>query len=212
MRRALIRELQKRPQLAAKTKRLLAAVGYDYQHWSRAAMYPQAFALIEELGPQQLDVLEISAGERFRKIPFRSYTEANYPDYDVCERPLDQKFDLIIADQVFEHLLWPYRAGRNVYEMLRPGGYFFNATPFLVLVHEIPYDCTRWTETGMRYFLAECGFPLETTRTYSWGNRACVKANFTPWARRGWFGSLKNERRYPVTVWALAQKPQEVSQ
>jgi SAM-dependent methyltransferase len=119
---------------------------------------------------------------------------------------LDHQFDLIIANQVFEYVLWPYKAARNVCQMLKPGGYFLMTTPFLIRVHAIPYDCTRWTETGIKYFLSECGFPLEEIKTGTWGNRACVKANFKRWARRGWFGSLKNEPNFPVSVWALAKK------
>lgn len=92
--------------------------------------------------------------------------------------------------------------------MLKPGGYFLVTTPFLIKVHPVPHDCTRWTETGIKYFLHEGGFPMEDTVTGSWGNRACVKANFKRWARRGWFGSLKNEPDFPVSVWALARKPQ----
>ena len=60
--------------------------------------------------------------------------------------------------------------------MLQPGGHFLIVTPFLYKVHPNPYDCTRWTETGMRYFLAECGFPLDPITTGSWGNRACLEA------------------------------------
>ena len=115
---------------------------------------------------------------------------------------------VVIADQVFEHLPWPYRAVQNVYQMVKPGGYFLISTPFLIRMHAVPIDCSRWTETGLKHFLAEGGFPLEQTVTGAWGNRACVKANFTRWARRGWFGSLRNEADFPVTVWALARKPQ----
>ena len=71
--------------------------------------------------------------------------------------PLDDTFDLIIAEQVFEHLLWPYRAARNVHRMLRPGGSFLITTPFLVKIHPVPNDCSRWTETGMKHLLAEAG-------------------------------------------------------
>lgn len=188
-------------------KRVLNAVGYDYGHWTRTVMYRECFALLRELGPERLDALEISAGDKFQALGFKSFTEANYPAFDICEGALDRQYDLIIADQVFEHLLWPYRAARNVHAMLKPGGYFLITTPFLIRRHPIPYDCTRWTETGLQYFLAEAGFPLDSTRTFAWGNRACVKANFRRWARRGWFGSLRNEADFPVTVWALAQKP-----
>lgn len=189
-------------------KRLLNAVGYDYGHWTRTVMYRDCFELLRGLHPETLDVLEISAGNKWQKLGFRSFTEANYPQFDICSDRLDRQFDLIIADQVFEHLLWPYRATRNVLAMLKDGGYFLVTTPFLIRRHEIPTDCSRWTETGMRYFLAECGFPIDHIRTFSWGNRACVKANFRHWARRGWFGSLRNEPDFPVTVWALARKQQ----
>ena len=187
-------------------KEMLDAVRYDYGHWTRTVMYRECFKLVRQLDPAQLDALEISAGHMWQRLGFKSFTEANFPDFDICTGRVPGDFDLIIADQVFEHLLWPYRAGRNVYEMLRPGGHFMVTTPFMIRVHAIPVDCTRWTELGMKHFLAECGFPLDGIKTGSWGNRACVKANFKKWARRGWFGSLRNEPEFPVSVWALAQK------
>jgi SAM-dependent methyltransferase len=187
-------------------KRFLDLVGYDYTHWLRTVMYRECFSWLEALVPSQLDALEISSGYRWRSLGFKSFTGTSYPEFDICAETLDQRVDLIIADQVFEHLLWPYRAARNVHTMLRPGGYFLVTVPFMVRVHDIPVDCSRWTETGLRYFLAECGFPLESIRTASWGNRSCVKANFKKWVRRGWFRSLRNEPNYPLVVWALAQK------
>lgn len=190
----------------------LRVVGFDTLHWMRRVMYDDCRRFITELDPSQLDVLEISAGPHWRTMPFRSYAELNYPDFDICA-PLThpKQYDLIIADQVFEHLLWPYRAAKNVFSLLRPGGHFLITTPFLIRVHMVPTDCSRWTESGIRYFLAECGFPLDTIVSRSWGNRACVKANFRRWARRGWLRSLKNEPDFPVAVWAFAQKPTNVS-
>ena len=188
-------------------RRALDTVGYDARHWTRPVMYDTCTQWLEQLPIREWDTLEISAGWQWKTLPFRTFNEATYPDFDICQNTTEEQFDLIIADQVFEHLLWPYRAAQNIFTMLKPGGYFLMTTPFMIRVHAIPYDCTRWTETGMKYFLAESGFPLENTRTGSWGNRACVKANFNRWARRGWFGSLKNEPNFPVAVWALAQKP-----
>ena len=187
-------------------KKFLKLIHYDYGHWARTVMYQECFKLIHEIDSQRLNTLEISAGQNWKQIPFKSYTEANYPDFDICEGTLPDRFDLIIADQVFEHLLWPYRAGKNVYEMLEYEGYFIISTPFLIRVHNVPTDCSRWTESGLKHFLAECGFPIEKIRTGSWGNRACVKGNLNRWVRRGWFRSLHNEPMFPVTVWAIAQK------
>ena len=182
------------------------AVGYDHRLWARVVMYERCFALLRTLGPAQLDALEISAGPAWRELGFRSFTTANYPDFDICKDVLARQFDVIIADQIFEHVLWPFRAAKNVLSMLNPNGYFLITVPFLVRIHREPHDCTRWTETGLKHFLAESGFPIEDIQTGAWGNRACVRANFRRWVRKGWLGSLRNEPDFPVAVWALARR------
>jgi SAM-dependent methyltransferase len=178
------------------------------EQWARTVMYQECCTLITKLEPSRLDVLEISGRDAgpWRALGFKSVKQTDYPEFDICKDRLDEQFDLIIADQVFEHLLWPYRAARNVFAMLRPGGHFMVTTPFLIRVHAVPVDCSRWTALGMRHLLAECGFPLERIQAGSWGNRACVKANFRRWADQTWWRSLRNEADFPVVVWALAKK------
>jgi len=159
-----------------------------------------------------LNTLEISA-ERWKDFGFKSYQSTSYQEYDICESVLDERFDLIVAEHVFEHLLRPYHAGRNIYQMLEEGGHFLISTPFLVKIHQghegvDDSDYTRWTKTGMKYFLAECGFPLENIKTWSWGNRACIKANFESWVmhKGPLFQSMVNEPEFPIVVWAIAKK------
>jgi hypothetical protein len=50
--------------------------------WSRIIMYRECFAWIRNLGPEGLDVLEISPGtaETWRGWPFKSLTQVEYPD------------------------------------------------------------------------------------------------------------------------------------
>ncbi len=184
----------------------LQHVGATDEQWMRVVMNQQTRALVQALPIRELRVLEIS-GEDWKGLPFKSYKALHFPEFDITAQVLPETFDLIIAEQVFEHLLWPYRAGRNVYAMLAPGGHFLNTTPFFIKIHNHPTDCSRWTPTGMKYFLAECGFPLEKIRTESWGNRDCVRSNLRGWTpyRPGWH-SLRNETDYPMVVWALAQK------
>jgi SAM-dependent methyltransferase len=180
--------------------------GTDGRMWSRVVMREDCERLLAQLSPKELNVLEIS-GRYYSSMEFAHYKNVRYPEFDICTTALDETFNLIIAEQVFEHLLWPYRAGRNVHKMLAPGGHFLISTPFLVRIHNEPTDCTRWTEMGIRYFLAECGFELETILTGSWGNRDCVNANFLRWtAYRPRLHSLDNESDYPYHVWALAKK------
>jgi SAM-dependent methyltransferase len=198
------------PALKERLRKALSAVGYETTDWMRIVMYRRCFAFIAGLGPEQLDTLEISAGPHWaREFRFRSYTGTSYPGFDICSQTLPARFDLIIADQVFEHLKWPYRAARNVLAMLRPGGYFVVTVPFLVRVHRSPTDCSRWTAEGLSYFLQECGFDAGGITTASWGNRACLKANLTTWRKRGLLGSLANEPDFPLVVWVFAQRPPE---
>lgn len=186
-----------------------AALGYEHTIWTRKVADEEVRRLVSALGPASLSALEIS-GEVWRTFGFGEYRSTSYPEFDVMEAALPERFDLVIAEHVFEHLLRPYRAGRNVLEMLKPGGHFLVVTPFLYRVHADPVDCTRWTETGLRHFLDECGFPMEGIATGSWGNRACIEATFRREFRlfNRWRHPLRNEPDYPVVVWALAKAPE----
>ena len=123
---------------------------------------------------------------------------------------LIESADIVLAEQVWEHLVYPYRATQNVLSILRPGGYFLLSTPFLVRVHHGRNygDCLRWTEQGMAHFLEECGFRADQIKTGSWGNRACAAAhiNEEKWVRFRKGMDLTNEPTFPVQVWALARK------
>ena len=173
------------------------------QHWCRVVMDLETERLLE--GKSDLKTLEIS-GTKWRHL--HSYRSVSYPEYDVCQGPLDERFELIIAEQVWEHLKYPQKALRNVYDMLYPGGYFLITTPFMIRLHGSPLDCSRWTEQGLEYMLSEAGFT--DIRPDSWGNRACLKANLNRFMPYRIWHSLKNEHNYPMTVWALARRGSNV--
>lgn len=199
--------VRSRPRLKRQLMRWTQFVGYETSDWIRIVMYRSCFDFVKGLGPADLDALEVSAGPQWRRtFHFRSYNETNFPEFDICAGILPSRYDLIIADQVFEHLPHPAQAARNVFEMLKPGGHFIVATPFLVKVHHVPIDCNRWTETGLSFLLQDAGFDQKRIQTHSWGNRACLIANLKRWRKRGPFGSLRNEPDFPVMVWAFAQK------
>lgn len=174
--------------------------------WTRVVMDRATADLVRTLPCEHLDVVEIS-GTKWRDFGFRTYRHVEYPTYDVCGEPLAlRSFDLVIAEQVLEHLPRPLRAVTNMRQMLRKDGAILITTPFLLRVHDAPIDCTRWTELGLRYLLVDAGFDPALIHTGSWGNRACVVANFATWRRWiTWLHSLDNEPDFPVVVWALAR-------
>jgi SAM-dependent methyltransferase len=180
--------------------------------WCRVVMNREIERFIWTLDCPRVDALEISGTGSQGRYNFRSYRTVQYPDYDVCQSPLAEgQFDLVIAEQVFEHILRPDRAAANIYEMLRPGGVLVISTPFLLKVHEFPLDLYRWTERGMRELLESAGFRILSTG--SWGNRQCLIADMKPGF--GWTAynprrhSLHNEPEFAIVVWAFAEKPKE---
>lgn len=173
-------------------------------HWCRVVMNRATADFVTHLGPANLDVLEIS-GASWSGFGFRSYESANYPAFDISRDRTSRTYDLIIAEQVFEHLRHPARAARNVLGMLRNGGTFLITTPFLIKYHPAPLDLWRWTAEGLAAFLEDAGF--EMVEAASWGNRACVAGNFDSWpSYDGAAHSLDNEPDFPIVVWAFARR------
>lgn len=150
--------------------------------------------------------LEIS-GMGWGKAGFKTYLHTRYPDVDVMNFRLPERYDFVVADQVFEHIAEPRRGLENCYYHLKPGGYFVISVPFLMKVHGAPDDYNRWTENGLRQQLIASGFEDARIETHSWGNRACVIANFDSWAPYDpETCSLENEPRFPIMVWAYARR------
>ena len=188
--------------------KILSATGYQFEFLDRIELYKSWEEYLSALPTESMMVLEISPQEnsRWKSYGFRSYEHTVYPEFDICEETLDKSFDLIIADNVFEHVAKPYSAAKNVRSMLNSGGVFLMATPFLMRVHGAPDDYTRWTESGLRMFLEEAGFRPEMISVHSWGNRKAVKASFDEFPRFGWRRDMRNEPEFPVMIWAMAKK------
>jgi SAM-dependent methyltransferase len=190
-----------------KNPRFRSLLGFEETLWTRRIPDERTRALVSTLKPETLSALEIS-GARWTDFGFASYRQTSFPAFDICNEILPERFDLIICEHILEHLRSPARAAGNVLRMLKPGGYFLVVTPFIYKVHPNPLDCTRWTEQGMRYFLEDCGFPLESIVTDSWGNRACIAATFRKEYRlfNRYLHSVEAEPDYPMVIWALATK------
>lgn len=195
------------------TRKVADVIGYDLTRVTRLAYGPACRDLIQGLGPEKLDTCEISAGENtdWRHLGYRSYRTLEWPDFDLSVEPLapglSGQFDLVIADQVLEHLLWPLRGVRNIHALLRPGGHALLMTPFLYPLHGHPVDCSRWSQDGLRHLLAEGGFALEDIQTWGWGNKWAARQLLTNWPRMGWRRKLPpNDPRCLLVVWALAKR------
>jgi SAM-dependent methyltransferase len=177
------------------------------EHWQRKVMSEEVDRHIASLDPARCTAAEIS-GETHAAKPWREYVSLHYPEFDLCA-PLSEprRFDVVICEQVLEHVVDPWAGAANLRELCNEGGHVIVSTPFLIRVHEVPLflmkDYWRFTPRGLRTLLEQVGLEVESVG--AWGNRQCVIGNFTRWsAYRPWH-SLKNEPDFPVQVWAFAR-------
>ena len=182
------------------------------EHWCRKVMNEETLKLVSALPTARMDALEISGDFWGSRVPWRSYITARYPAFDLTHDVMpEQRWDFIVAEQVAEHVRYPYRGMNNLRSLLRPGGWALITTPFLIQIHDSPGDYTRWTAAGLRYFMEECGFKLGTIKGAQWGNRDCVIADLNSCAAgQDWQvyvegkHSLVNEPDYPeLCVWGF---------
>jgi SAM-dependent methyltransferase len=162
---------------------------------------------IAALEPPGKTAVEIS-GDAHAGHGWLRYTSLNYPEFDLCAPLGDrERFDVVICEQVIEHVPDPSRAAANLAGLCQPGGHVIVSTPFLIRVHELPAfglaDYWRFTPRGLRTLLERAGLRVE--QVGAWGNRRCIVGNLDGWpAYRPWH-SLGNEPDRPVQVWAFAR-------
>jgi hypothetical protein len=182
-------------------------------HWCRIVMNRETKRLMESIDYKSCSALEIS-GNAWQGFGFKDFTIAIYPDFDVTKqiarKPDGSGFDVVIAEQVMEHVPTPWVAVTSMRSSLNPGGHLLITAPFFIRVHGHPGDYTRWTESGLRNLLEYAGFAPDAIQTGSWGNRACVTANFVGSVYRAeaydpTVHSLENEPDVPIMVWAFAR-------
>ena len=121
-------------------------------------------------------LLDLGCGKK----PFREIYE-KYVDYsigiDVPTSPHDKSlvdiqaigteipfknatFDVVICTEVMEHVAEPKQLLSEIRRVLRPDGILILTTPFLVPVHEAPYDFYRYTVHGLEYLVKQSGLNL----------------------------------------------------
>ena len=114
---------------------------------------------------------EIS-GARYGQYPWVPTTVCSIPS-STCATLLllIATYDIVICDQVLEHVKNPVKAATTLHDLLKPGGRVLVGCPFMVRIHPCPGDYWRFTEDGMRLLLWEGAAGLQVESTNSWGNR-----------------------------------------
>jgi len=85
--------------------------------------------------------------------------------YDIRSEP--EKFDVVIATEILEHLREPHRAIDEFLRVLKPGGVCILSTRFICQYHADPEDYFRFTHDSLRHLFR--GFRV--TEVHHHGNR-----------------------------------------
>jgi SAM-dependent methyltransferase len=150
-------------------------------------------------------IVEMLAGQRAEIV------QTKYPDVDIHALPYpDRSFDVVISDQVLEHVRDPAQAVRESLRVLAPGGLVIHTSCFLNPVHKHPVDLWRFTEDALAALVGgaeiiDCG---------GWGNRSALLLMFMgvghhlipehpdhPLHRI----ALYNDPTYPIVTWVVAK-------
>ena len=70
----------------------------------------------------------------------------------------DASVDLVLCNQVLEHVIDPAKSASEIWRILKPGGIFIGSVPHISPVHLEPYDFRRFTDLGVNQLLDNQGF------------------------------------------------------
>lgn len=76
-------------------------------------------------------------------------------------------FDVVLCTEVMEHVAEPESFLKEIDRVLVPGGHLVMTVPFLVPVHEAPYDFYRYTIFGLKHLFGKTGLNIESTTTFA---------------------------------------------
>jgi SAM-dependent methyltransferase len=77
----------------------------------------------------------------------------------------DASFDVLLCNQVLEHVFNPGEFAAELRRVLRPGGALILTVPFVWDEHEQPYDYARYSSFGLKALLVQAGFDLQVQRS-----------------------------------------------
>ena len=148
---------------------------------SRRNLYKFLFeSLVEIKSIENLRVLNIGAGGPIqgiielslntKKITTIDIDPARKPDIvmDVTNLEFnDNSFDLVIMMEVLEHVKEPKKALSEIYRVLSHNGKLIMSTPFILGIHDEPYDYYRFTKYGLEYLLSDFKIEIQETNDFA---------------------------------------------
>ena len=138
-------------------------------------------------------------------------TLLSYPEYDLhtVSSQFKNEFDFFLFNQTLEHLYNPFTCVKQIYDIMKPGGYVFTSVPTLNIPHMMPIHFNGFTPMGLAMLFKDANFDI--VEIGQWGNYDYITKL---WRNHGWPGynelhtnnRVMNEERNVCQCWILARK------
>lgn len=96
-------------------------------------------------------------------VPFSQHDTRAVDVYSIAHAlPFDDAvFDIVLCTEMLEHVPDPGAVMSEIRRVLKPGGRLVMTTPFLVPLHEEPYDFFRYTSHGLRQLCTRASLKID---------------------------------------------------
>ena len=126
-----------------------------------------AGALILDVGAGHGDFADIFQNKNYFSLDIVPYAEVDL----VCDLGqvvpfMANTFDAVILMNVLEHVYDNRKLVHNLGTILKPGGKLILAVPFLLKVHQAPFDFSRYTPYYLANLAEEAGFKVVVMNGY----------------------------------------------
>ncbi len=123
--------------------------------------------LILDVGAGHGDFADIFSGRRYLSLDIVPYAEVNM----VCDlnqvNPLKSaSLDMIVLMNVLEHVFEAQKLLSVLAGALKPGGQMAVTVPFMLKVHQAPFDFARYTEHGLVELVNCAGLKIQSLQGY----------------------------------------------
>jgi SAM-dependent methyltransferase len=124
-------------------------------------------ALILDVGAGHGDFAQIFTRRKYLAVDIVPYPEVDLA-CDLAEYiPFKENtFDMLVLMNVLEHVYHFHELLDALYYLLKPGGSLVVAVPFMIKVHQAPFDFYRYTHYTLSDLAQEHGFKVELLEGY----------------------------------------------
>ena len=124
-------------------------------------------ALLLDVGAGHGDFAQIYAGRKSISLDLVPYPEVDLAcDLAECVPFREGSFDMLILMNVLEHVYNFHGLLDALFYLLKPGGSLIIAVPFMIKIHQAPFDFQRYTHYSLEQMAHQHGFEIALLEGY----------------------------------------------